>query len=449
MSLTLNRSLSRYDSSRGDASQSELSRRDLAKIVAASLAGLCCSQPMARLLAAAEGKRPPRACIMLWMPGAPSQLETLDPKPGHANGGPTKAISTAVPGIELAENLPLVAAQMRHCALIRSMKTREGDHARAAQLMQTGFRPMGSSTNRPVLGSIVAHRLTQPDATLPGFVSISSGQSNSFGSGYLGAKYSPLVVSGESSDPSARANLTIENLDVSGGKETLAQRQLLLGMVRGGVPAQAAAANKHSAVYDAAIRMIETKGQGAFNLSEESDALRDAYGRSRFGQGCLLARRLVERGVPFVEVTLDSAPGGNWDSHVNNFESVAAMCKVLDPAWSTLITDLRDRGLLDSTLVVWMGEFGRTPKINPAKGRDHFPDAWSVALSGGKFLNGGQVIGKTNAGGTEVVDRATSSADLMATLLSLLGIDPASSNMDGDRPMPLIDNGHAIKELIA
>ncbi len=430
-------------------SLSELTRRDLGRVAAASLAGLCCSTPMARLLAAADGKRPPRACIMLWMSGAPSQLETLDPKPGHVNGGPTKAISTAVPGIELAENLPLLAQQMQNCALVRSMKTREGDHQRATQLMQTGFRPMGASSNRPALGSIVAHRLTRSDATLPGFVAVGANIFGTVGPGYLGPKVSPLVVSGDSRDPNARANLTIENLEVSGGRQVMAERQQLLNLVRGGVPAQALAANKHSAVYDAALRMIETNGEGAFNLTEESDKLRDAYGRSRFGQGCLLARRLVERGVPFVEVTLDAAPGGNWDSHVNNFESVAAMCKVLDPAWSTLITDLRERGLLDSTLVVWMGEFGRTPKINSANGRDHFPDAWSVALSGGKFMKGGQVIGKTSAGGNEIVDRPVGSADLIATILSLLGIDPASSNMDGDRPMPLVDNGNVIRELVA
>lgn len=428
-------------------SMHSLSRRDLIKISAASLAGMVTSAPMARLLAAAAGKRPPRACIMLWMAGAPSQQETLDPKPGHANGGPTKAIATSVPGIELAENLPLVAKQMKQCALIRSMKTREGDHARASQLMMTGFRPMGSSSNRPSLGSMAAHRLLLPDATLPGFVSI-SGQPSSVGAGYLGPRYSPLVVSGDSNNPDARANLTIENMEVRGGSATMADRQQLLSLVRGGVPTEASAANKHAAVYEAAMRMIETKGEGAFNLAEESDALRDAYGRSRFGQGCLLARRLVERGVPFVEVTLDSAPGGTWDSHVNNFEAVAAMCKVLDPAWSTLVTDLRDRGLLDSTLVVWMGEFGRTPKINTANGRDHFPDAWSVALSGGKFLAGGQVIGKTNTSGTEVVDRPVGSADLIATILSLLGIDPTSSNMDGDRPMPLVENGQAIQELV-
>ncbi len=299
---------------------------------------------------------------MLWMSGAPSQLETLDPKPGHANGGPTKSIATSVAGIELADNLPLVAKQMQNCALIRSMKTREGDHQRATQLMQTGFRPMGSASNRPVLGSLVAHRLTLPEATLPGFVSIGSGQPAALGAGYLGPKYSPLVVSGESSDPNARANLTIENLEVAGGARTMSDRQQLLSLVRGGVPNQAMAANKHSAVYEAALRMIETKGEGAFNLAEESDQLRDAYGRSRFGQGCLLARRLVERGVPFIEVTLDSAANANWDSHVNNFATVKTMCEVLDPAWSTLITDLRQRGLLDSTLVVWMENLGALPK---------------------------------------------------------------------------------------
>ena len=193
--------------------------------------------------------------------------------------------------------------------------------------------------------------------------------------------------------------------------------------------------------------MVETQGEGAFKLDEEPAALRDAYGRSRFGQGCLLARRLVERGVPFVEVTLDASAAGSWDSHLNNFRTVSGMCEMLDPAWSTLLTDLRDRGLLDSTLVIWMGEFGRTPTINPNSGRDHFPDAWSVALAGAKVA-GGQVIGSTSAGGQEVEERPVSSADLFATVFESMGIDSASENQMGDRPIPIVDGGSPVKELL-
>lgn len=424
------------------------SRRDIFQIAAASLGGVSCSGWLPKLAHAAQGKRPPKACILLWMAGGPSQLETLDPKPGHRNGGPTKAISTAVPGIELSENLPLLAKQMRDVALIRSMKTREGDHGRATQLMQTGYRPMGGAIEYPVLGSMVAQRMEPEQSPLPSFVSIAPFRFGSLGSGFLGPRYAPLLVSGASNDPTARANLTVENLEPAGGREALAQRQELLKIVRGSSTGASPSAEKHAAVYDQAMRMVQTRGEGAFNLDEEPAELRDAYGRSRFGQGCLLARRLVERGVPFVEVALDAGGDASWDSHLNNFRMVKTMCETLDPAWSMLLSDLRERGLLESTMVVWMGEFGRTPKINANGGRDHFPDAWSVALAGGSIA-GGQVIGATTPDAMEVKDRPVSAADLFATVLEGLGIGSSDSNQMGDRPIPLVDEGgRPITELL-
>lgn len=424
------------------------SRRDLWRIAAASAGGISCSGWLPKLAAAAGEGRPPKACILLWMAGGPSQLETLDPKPGHANGGPTRALKTAVPGIVLSENLPGIAKQMRDLALIRSMQTREGDHGRATQLMMTGYRPMGGTTEYPVLGSLVAHRLHRSDSQLPGFVAVAPFRAGNLGAGYLGPKYSPLLVSGASNDPTTRANLTVENLDPVGiERDQLGQRQRLLDIMRQGVPSEASAAVKHAAIYDQAMRMVQTRGEGAFRLDEEPAELRDAYGRSRFGQGCLLARRLVERGVSCVEVTLDAAGSGSWDSHQDNFRTVQSICQVLDPAWSTLLTDLRERGLLDSTLVVWMGEFGRTPRINPNNGRDHFPDAWSVALAGGGIA-AGQVIGSTTADGMSVKDRPVSAADLFATIFESVGIPSSDTNQMGDRPVGIVDEGSPIKELL-
>lgn len=430
---------------------SEVSRRELMQIAAASLAGLSYSGWLPRLARAVDGKRPPKACILLWMPGGPSQLETLDPKPGTRNGGPTKAITTAVPGIQICENLPKVAEQMKDIAIIRSMKTREGDHQRATQLMQTGYRPMGGAIAYPVLGSLVAQRLQQATTQLPSFVSIAPFRLGNLGSGFLGPRFSPLLVSGASNDPSSRANLTVENLTPVGdaGADALARRQELLNIVRTGFTSKSDSAMKHSAVYDQAMRMVETRGEGAFDLNEEPSELRDAYGRSRFGQGCLLARRLVERGVPFVEVSLDNSGQATWDSHLDNFNSVKNLCEILDPAWSTLMRDLRERGLLESTMVIWMGEFGRTPKINTTNGRDHFPDAWSVALGGGSIA-GGQVYGETTPDGSAVKDRPVGAADLFATVLESLGIPSSSSNQMGDRPIPLVDEGgKPIKELLS
>jgi uncharacterized protein (DUF1501 family) len=207
----------------------------------------------------------------------------------------------------------------------------------------------------------------------------------------------------------------------------------------------------HTASYAKAMRMIETQARKAFELEEEKAELRDAYGRNRFGQGCLLARRMIERGVAFVEVTLSGTPNNaaGWDTHGNNFDQVRDLCQVLDPAWSTLMTDLRQRGLLESTMVLWMGEFGRTPKINPQNGRDHFPAAWSVVM-GGAGIKGGQAIGSTGAGGDEVTDRPVKTPDLYATICEALGIDYMKENISPEgRPIPLVDRaGMPVRELL-
>ena len=186
----------------------------------------------------------------------------------------------------------------------------------------------------------------------------------------------------------------------------------------------------HQSAYRRAVKMMRSSAAKAFDLDEEPAAVQDAYGRNPFGQGCLLARRLVERGVPFVEVTLSSVDGMNglgWDTHAQNFDAVEKLCGVLDSGWATLMTDLRCRGLLESTLIVWMGEFGRTPKINESAGRDHFPNAWSTVLAGGG-IRGGQAVGNTGADGEEVKDRPVMVPDLLATVVKGLGIEPTKQN---------------------
>jgi uncharacterized protein (DUF1501 family) len=197
--------------------------------------------------------------------------------------------------------------------------------------------------------------------------------------------------------------------------------------------------------------MIESQARNAFKLDEEPAEVREAYGRNRFGQGCLLARRLVERGVPFVEVTLAQVPGAGaaWDTHATNFTSVKALCDVLDPAWSTLVRELRERGLLENTLVVWMGEFGRTPQINPNTGRDHFPGAWTTVLGGGGIRTG-QVIGDTGKDGMAVVNRPVTVPEFYATLCAALGIDHSKNNFTPQgRPIALVDTGgKPIAELV-
>jgi uncharacterized protein (DUF1501 family) len=210
------------------------------------------------------------------------------------------------------------------------------------------------------------------------------------------------------------------------------------------------ATKSHQTAYQRAAGLMRTAAAKAFDLDQESAKLRDAYGRNQFGQGCLLARRLIERGVPFVEVALGGPGGIAWDTHQNNFETVRELSQVLDPAWAMLMDDLKSRGLLDRTLIVWVGEFGRTPVINAAKGRDHFPRAWAAVLGGGG-IKGGQVIGKTSAGGDAIVERPVTVPDLLATVCLALGIDPTKHNPSNvGRPISLVDKAaKPLKDVVA
>ena len=433
----------------------DYTRRDLMRLSLASALGVSFSGWLPQLARAAAARKTGRACILLWMNGGPSQTDTFDPKPAHDNGGPVETIETAVPGIHISEYLPGVARQMNNLAIIRSMTTKEGDHGRATQLMLTGHRPQ-PATDFPSLGSLISKELGDAENDLPNYISLSPvrfGQAG--GPGFLGPKFAPLVVTGDSDDPQARANLEIENLSPPAGidRAALESRFHLLNMLQSGFSERydTAASRAHRANVERAARMIESQARNAFKLDEESAEVREAYGRNRFGQGCLLARRLVERGVPFVEVTLAQVPGAGaaWDTHADNFNSVRALCEVLDPAWSALMEDLKDRGLLDTTLVVWMGEFGRTPQINPNTGRDHFPDAWSTVL-GGAGIRGGQVIGDTGKDGKEVVDRPVTVPEVYATICSALGIDHTKDNYTPEgRPIALVDqSGKPIAELV-
>ena len=431
-------------------------RRDITRMLMASAAGVSLSGWMPRLAAQSETvKKNGRACILLWMGGGPSQLDTFDPKPDQKNGGPVKAIDTAVPGIQLSEYLPGLAKQMKDLVLFRGMTSKEGDHGRASQLMLTGYRPV-EAVNYPGIGALLAKELAPADGELPGFVSISPFRFGGVGGpGFLGPKYAPLTVSGNSADPNARADLTVENMlppaHVSEGskKSRIEMLQFLQQEFSSKVASESA--KVHQANYDRAIRMVETQGRNAFKLEEEPEALRDAYGRNRFGQGCLLARRLVERGVPFVEVSLTNS--GNvfgWDTHTDNFNQVKSLCDVLDPAWCTLMNDLRERGLLETTTIVWMGEFGRTPVINESGGRDHFPLAWSTVLAGGG-LKGGQVVGDTGKAGAEVVDRPVQVKDFYATICKAVGVDPNKENISTiGRPISIAETGaEPVTEVLA
>jgi hypothetical protein len=439
-----------------------LSRREWMKLSAAGVIGYSLSGWLGRLAADSAGDpQRKRSCILLWMNGGPSQMDTFDLKPGHVNGGPYKEIATSVPGIKIGEHLPGVARHADKMAVVRNMSTAEGDHERATYYLRTGYKP-GTPIQYPSFGALVGKELGDESSELPNFVSIAPYRffnPAAFGPGFLGAAYAPLVVGdgnfqfqpGINPDQALKVQDLLPPKEV-GKDEVEARVGLLQGMEKdfiarhGSVPT-----HSHEAAYDRAVRLMRTSAAKAFNLDEEPAAVRDGYGRNLFGQGCLLARRLVERGVPFVEVSLGSTPEvpEGWDTHSRNFDQVAKLCRVLDPAWSALMGDLEQRGLLENTLIVWMGEFGRTPKINEGKGRDHFPKAWSTVLAGGG-IKGGQVVGKTSKDGMEVDGAPTTVPDLLATVATALGIDPRKQNDSNvGRPIRIADpNAKPIKEVL-
>lgn len=373
------------------------------------------------------------ACILLWMQGGPSQFETFSPKPDHTNGGETKAMATSVPGIQIAENLPHVSKVMEDLCVIRSMNSSEGSHPRATYLMHTGYIPT-ASIKHPTLGSIVAHQTGPREFDLPSFVRIGPGRGDS-GGGYLGVGYNPFSV------PSA--GRLPDNTTLSSGQQRYQRRLKLLGRLEthyaqnGGKQEVA----DHRKLYGKASRMVLSPKMEAFDLTRESRKIREAYGSSQFASGCLLARRLVETGVTFVEVV-----SNGWDTHQDNFNRVKSLCGQIDQPYAQLLRDLKQRGMLDRTLVVWMGEFGRTPRINPRTGRDHYPRAFNAALAGGG-VRGGQVIGKTDEAGNAVVDRAVEVTDLLQTVCRSLKIDADHENMSPiGRPMKIVDGGQAVQE---
>jgi uncharacterized protein (DUF1501 family) len=410
-----------------------LSRRGflrLAGVGAFGLAGLGWLDCLT--LHADELRKARRSCILLWMAGGPSQFETFDPKPGAETQGPTRAIPTAVPGLQIAEHWQRTAAVAGDLAVIRSMTSREGNHGRATYLLHTGYAPSGGIVH-PGFGSIAASELGPADFDLPHFVSI---QGQSVGPSFLGVPYAPFVVT----DP----NRSPDNLALPVPADRLQRR---LGLLRDLEQpfARAGAAEQvrdHQTLYGQTAHMVLSPRVKAFDLAAEPEKVRDAYGRSGFGQGCLMARRLVEAGVTFVEVQ-----SSGWDTHGNELPTLKKLIPPVDQGMAALLADLKARGLLDNTLVLWMGEFGRQPRINLTAGRDHFPRAFNVALAGGG-VRGGRVIGATDRLGTEVADRPVTVPDLFCTFCHALGINPRKENQSNvGRPLPIVEGGQAVDEV--
>jgi uncharacterized protein (DUF1501 family) len=392
--------------------------------------------------AAPEMRQQGMACILLFMRGGPSQFETFDPKPGTDTGGPTEVISTSVPGIQIAKGWDQTAKLMKDLAIIRSMTGSEGNHQRAVYQMHTGYAPSGS-IKYPSLGSLVCSEIAEATYDLPHYVCVGGGQGqdvSGMGAGFLGMSFAPFVVQ----DPH-RLPLNTE-LPFGVDSKRLKRRLDLMDKLSQDFAAAGGQARvtDQKSIYQSASSMILSPRLAAFDLNKEKEAARQRYGKTAFGQGCLLARRLVETGVTFVEVG-----HGNWDTHDDNFNRTAKLAGEVDQGMSALIADLRERGMLEKTLVVWMGEFGRTPNINPRTGRDHYPRAFNVLLAGGG-VRGGQVIGATDKFGRQVQDRPIKVNDLFCSFYHALKINPKKENMSGvGRPIKIVDGGTPVMELFS
>jgi uncharacterized protein (DUF1501 family) len=379
-------------------------------------------------------KRRHKAAILLYMGGGPSTIDIWDMKPGAPTGGSFKPISTTG-DMQICEHLPLMAKQMKHLSVVRSMSTREADHTRGRYYMHTGYVP-NPTIEHPGYGSVVSHELAShiSELQIPPFVSVGGG---SVGPGFLGMTYAPFVVD---------INGDVRNAATSLKDDRLAQRMEMLASIEKSFIGQnrGEAAADHAKVLEKTVTLFTSKQMGAFKINNETAQVRDAYGRNGFGNGCLMARRLVEEGVPFVEVDF-----GGWDMHSNVFTGLERQLGIVDKAMSTLMQDLDERGLLKDTVVLWMGEFGRTPRINGTAGRDHWARSWSVVV-GGSGIKGGITVGATNEDGTEVTTDPYKSEDLMASVLKGLGISLETTfTSKNNRPMKIANSGRVIKELFA
>ncbi|OYW15906.1 MAG: hypothetical protein B7Z55_14590 [Planctomycetales bacterium 12-60-4] len=365
--------------------------------VSSSLAGASVVGWLGRLATAAEST-PPKSCILLWMAGGPSHLDTFDLKPEAPASvrGEFRPIETSVPGIEISEHFPRFAGL-----------------------------------------AIVSLELGRQDFPLPGFVCIGPGPRLATRSGFLGPHHQPLDVA----DPERGTN----NLEPLVSREEFDGRYALLERFNASFlkSYQVPSAQAHASAVERAVRLMNADQKRAFELSQEPDAIRDRYGRGSFGQGCLMARRLVETGVSFVEVMMGDGVG--WDTHRDNFPRTRNLSQEVDAGMSALIEDLHERGHLDSTLVIWMGEFGRSPQITSGAGRNHWARAWTSVLVGGG-LRGGQVIGRTDRDAAAVLDRPIRVNDFLATVCQLLGIDYTQENRPTgvNRPIPIVDTSKPI-----
>ena len=380
-----------------------------------------------------------RRVLFVWLAGGSSPFETWDPKPGRPTGGPFRTIPTAVPGYHVCELMPRLAGLMKDIAVVRSLNTGISEHEQAADLISTG-RPMEAALEYPEVGVVLARELAARESSLPDYVSFfttSEGRRRPR-PGFLGARHSPLLLENGVRPEHVRLPDGLTDARHADREEL---RAALSDRFADGRPGSDLVKG-----YNGAYQKVRglMRADHLFDLDREPLAVRERYGRTPFGEKCLLARRLLEAGVPVVKVAR-----GFWDSHHDNFESHRELVPDFDHTLAVLLTDLKDRGLLDSTLVLVLSEFGRTPEINKDVGRDHFAAAWSVALAGAG-VRGGTVYGKTDADGKAVADGQANASDLAATVYAAAGLDPHEEYQSGLRPVPRSkEDARVIKEVVA
>ncbi|MDG2222847.1 MAG: DUF1501 domain-containing protein [Rubripirellula sp.] len=409
-----------------------LNRRSLLRLAgAASTATLAADMSSIEALASPaltqSLKQSGKRVILLWLAGGASQLETWDPKPGRLTGGPFEKIQTCVPGIEISELLPKMSSRLKETAIIRSLNTKIADHGNAYQLMDTGRTPE-PSLKFPHLGATIAHELGQRDSQVPDYVTMytSTEGRRQGAAGFLGGRYNPMFLTDQMMPANIKRLDSITDID---HRDRADLRDLMANIFerKQSHPMYDA----HNSAYDRVRGLMAS--DHLFDIEREPQSVRDHYGPTQFGQQCLIARRLAESGVPFVKVAR-----AWWDSHGQNFETHQELCADLDHCMSALLDDLKARGMLDSTLVITLGEFGRTPDINGSLGRDHFASAWSCTLSG-CGIRGGSVFGKSDEDGKTVIEGEMNAGDLFATIFAALGIDHHKEFMVGSRPVPIAD----------
>jgi uncharacterized protein (DUF1501 family) len=416
-----------------------LSRRSFLAGMATGALGTLTLGSFTRPAVARELDKAQKRVLVIWLNGGSSQLETWDPKPSTSTGGPFQAIATSTPGIHVCELLPYTAKWMHRMALVRGLNTAEDDHGKGAYIMHTGRR-QEPAMQWPHLGSVCAKLLGDGDNPLPGYIHVTprgNGGVNSADAAFLGPRYASVALS----DGHAPANLD-RPATLSEAADKQRHEFRIRANERFNRSRRTAQTEAYVESYDQAAQLMRKRG--LFDINKEPPQVVDRYGRHDFGRHCLMARRLLEGGATFVKVS-----HSNYDTHHENFDFHIEQLGEFDRPFATLLEDLDDRGLLSSTLVIVMSEFGRTPRINNNYGRDHWSRAWSVALAG-CGIKGGVAVGKTNAEGTAVTEGQVHGGHLFHTYLRALGFDSKKNFYIEQRPIAIADpKASPIKEVLA